>query len=87
MFARWDSYFMNIAEQVAKLSKDESTKLGAVIVGPDCARAIVQVGVTVVVVRSFDVPERWKDDMDVAYQILAEGGVVIREMLKAALEV
>lgn len=140
---RWDTYFMGIAEQVAKLSKDESTKLGAVIVGPDreirstgynsfprgvndnlherqqrplkykwmehaernaiynaarmgtslkfctlycawppcpdCARAIVQVGVTVVVVRSFDVPERWKDDMDVAYQILAEGGVVIRE--------
>ena len=139
----WDWYFMNMGELAATRSKDESTKLGCIIVGPDrevrstgynsfprgindnlperqerpakyrffehaernaiynaarmgtslkfctlycawppcpdCARAIVQVGVTVVVVRSFDVPERWKDDMDVAYQILAEGGVVIRE--------
>lgn len=143
MTARWDSYFMGVAEQVAKLSKDESTKLGAVIVGPDreirstgynsfprgandnvpdrqlrplkykwiehaernaiynaarmgtplkfctlycawppcsdCARAIVQVGITVVVVKSFDVPDAWEDNMDVARQILAEGGVVIRE--------
>jgi dCMP deaminase len=32
---RWDSYFMEIAEKTAVLSKDESTKLGCVIVGPD----------------------------------------------------
>jgi len=31
----WDQYFIEIALLVAKKSKDESTKLGAVIVGPD----------------------------------------------------
>lgn len=35
MSAKWDRYFMDIAERAALLSKDESTKLGAVIVGPD----------------------------------------------------
>lgn len=32
---KWDKYFMNIANEASKLSKDRSTKLGAVIVGPD----------------------------------------------------
>lgn len=31
----WDEYFMNIARQVAARSKDRSTKVGCVIVGPD----------------------------------------------------
>lgn len=31
----WDEYFMKIAETVALKSKDESTKIGAVIVGPN----------------------------------------------------
>lgn len=31
----WDSYFMSLVYLVAMKSKDESTKLGAVIVGPD----------------------------------------------------
>ncbi|MDA0938692.1 MAG: dCMP deaminase family protein [Proteobacteria bacterium] len=31
----WDEYFMNIAYFVSKKSKDPSTKVGAVIVGPD----------------------------------------------------
>ena len=35
MTAKWDRYFMGLAVQAATLSKDESTKLGCVIVGPD----------------------------------------------------
>lgn len=31
----WDSYFMNMVYLVASRSKDQSTHLGAVIVGPD----------------------------------------------------
>lgn len=31
----WHSYFMHLAEQVALKSKDSSTKLGAIVVGPD----------------------------------------------------
>lgn len=31
----WDSYFMTLAYLVAMKSKDKSTKIGAVIVGPD----------------------------------------------------
>ncbi len=31
----WDSYFMNLAQQVALRSKDRSTKVGCVVVGPD----------------------------------------------------
>lgn len=31
----WDEYFLGIAEAVALKSKDESSKIGAVIVGPD----------------------------------------------------
>ncbi len=31
----WDSYFMTLAYLVAMKSRDKSTKLGAVIVGPD----------------------------------------------------
>lgn len=33
--SKWDNYFMNLADLAATLSKDESTKLGAVVVGPD----------------------------------------------------
>lgn len=42
MSAKWDAYFMDIAERAALLSKDESTKLGAVIVGP--RRQIISTG-------------------------------------------
>jgi dCMP deaminase len=31
----WDQYFLNIAEQVKEKSKDQRTKIGAVIVGKD----------------------------------------------------
>lgn len=31
----WDEYFLEMAEHVASRSKDRSTKVGAVVVGPD----------------------------------------------------
>lgn len=33
--SNWDSYFMGMANHVATRSKDRSTKVGCVIVGPD----------------------------------------------------
>ena len=33
--SKWDVYFMTLCHDVATRSKDESTKLGCVIVGPD----------------------------------------------------
>ena len=33
--SNWDVYFMNLAETVSERSKDRSTKVGCVIVGPD----------------------------------------------------
>lgn len=32
---KWDKYFINLAIETAKMSKDPSTRVGAVIVGPD----------------------------------------------------
>ena len=32
---KWDDYFLNIAKAVSLKSKDESSKIGAIIVGPD----------------------------------------------------
>ena len=35
MSHRWDSHFLRMAYEVARMSKDPSTKVGAIIVGPD----------------------------------------------------
>ena len=35
MNPKWNLHFLSIAEQCAQMSKDPSTKVGAVIVGPD----------------------------------------------------
>src|SRR5579859_3468217 len=35
MSERWDKHFINLALENAKMSKDPSTRVGAVIVGPD----------------------------------------------------
>lgn len=139
---QWDEYFLKMCEAVAAKSKDASTKLGCVIVGPgneirstgynsfprginddiperqlrpakyqwfehaernaiynaarvgtrllecrlycqwlpcpDCARGIISVGITQVIVESFEVPERWIGDMEVAKTMLAEARIVVR---------
>jgi len=140
----WDDYHMAIADTVRLRSKDESTQLGAVIVGPareirstgynsfprgvnddlperqerplkykwfvhaeanaifnaarcgtpllgcsiycawppcpQCAQAIIQVGISCVVVKSLNVPERWQGDMELAEQMLYEAKVVLRAL-------
>lgn len=35
MSDRWDTHFLHLAHQCALMSKDPSTKVGAIIVGPD----------------------------------------------------
>jgi dCMP deaminase len=45
---------------------------------PTCAMAIIQAGISSIVVASFDVPERWRGDMNVSVTMLGEAGVGIR---------
>jgi len=40
-----------------------------------CAQAIIQCGIRRVVVQTVDVPDRWKDDLAEATEMLAEAGV------------
>lgn len=140
--SEWHEYFMGLATAVKAKSKDPSTKVGAVIVGPgkevrstgfngfpkgvrdlderyedrdvkislaehaernaiyfaarngipiegctmyiaglppcvDCARAIVQSGISTVIVESAEIPERWKKACEPALLVLHEGGVSI----------
>ena len=137
----WHEYFLNLSKAVALKSKDESSKIGAVVVGPDqeirstgyngfprgfndsdpakqerplkykyfehaernaiynaarfgasllgctlycewppctdCARAIIQSGITTVINSKsiIDCPERWRDDMNLAHEMLLDCGV------------
>lgn len=137
-----DEYGLHMAEAAAARSKDESTKLGAVVIGPageirstgynsfprgvddnvkarqqrplkykwfvhaeanaifnaaycgtqlagctifcrwlpcpNCAMAIIQAGIRHIVVKGFDVPERWIGDMELACKMLSEAGVMVR---------
>jgi len=139
----WDGYFLHLTEAIAIKSKDRSTKLGAIIVGPDheprsfgynsfprglnddveerhqrpekykyiehaernaiynaamhgaalkncilycqwlpctdCARAIIQCGITKVVVKSFEIPERWQGDVKTSLIMLKECGVTLQQ--------
>ena len=45
-----------------------------------CAAVIVQAGISCVAVPDDDIPERWKDEINIAKTILREGGVnLVRE--------
>jgi dCMP deaminase len=44
---------------------------------PDCARAIIQVGIQRLVVSSFEIPKRWLGDIRVSVQMLKEARVAI----------
>ncbi len=140
----WDKYFINICNAVKEKSKDNSTKVGSVIVGPDnevisvgyngfprgidddvkeryerplkyvyfehsernaiynaarigvstknckiyltlspcadCARAIIQSGIKEVILQTKEIPERWKDNCNIATEMLSEAGVAVRRM-------
>lgn len=45
----------------------------------DCARAIIQVGITKIVVRSFEIPPRWVGDMTTSITMLKEAKVEIQK--------
>ena len=143
MYSTWDNRFMQLAKHIAGWSKDESKKIGAVIVGagneivatgyngpprgvddnvPErkerpakykytahaeanavynaarsgvstldctiyicglppcntCAHAIIQSGITCVVVETLHVPERWAESCGAGLEMLHEAGVEIR---------
>ena len=44
----------------------------------DCARGIIQVGISKLVVKSFQIPERWVVDMVTSVTMLKEAGVEIQ---------
>jgi dCMP deaminase len=46
----------------------------------DCARAIIQSGISAVVFMEGDVPERWLDDCNMACEMLWECGVTVMTM-------
>lgn len=137
---RWDEKHLSLSREVASWSKDRSTKVGAVIVGPDneivsvgyngfprgvdddieerhqrpdkykwtehaernaiynfarrflkgckiflpwvpcsdCARGIIQCGISEVVTDNIDIPDRWKEDFKISIKMLEEAGVGIR---------
>ena len=56
---RWDRHFLDLALAHARMSKDPSTKVGAVIVGPD--REIVSAGFNGFPRGVADTPERLND--------------------------
>jgi len=43
----------------------------------DCARAIIQSGITTAVIKDIEVPERWKKDCDIASEMFNECGVTV----------
>lgn len=57
----WDKYFISLAMQVKEKSKDQSTKVGAVIVGSDSDNSILSTGFNGFC-RGVDEtpPERWE---------------------------
>jgi len=137
----WDIRFVSLADHISGWSKDPSTKVGCVIVGPDreivstgyngfprgvsdsrsryddrdtklnlichaeenavahaarigvslrgttayitwppcprCARSLVQAGVSRVVHRDIEIPERWVDQMEWSFRLLEEAGVEV----------
>lgn len=154
MSARWDEHFLSLCREHARMSKDPSTRVGAVIVGPDrevrssgfngfprgiadtaerlndretklslvvhaemnavlnaarigvstkgctlylmatdgtgaewggppcvrCSVEVMQSGISEIVSIPFKaVPSRWKDSIELARTLLAEGGVHYRE--------
>lgn len=58
----WDEYFMNLAIEASKRSKDPSTKIGSIIV--DQNRVIRGIGYNGFPRNVLDTPERWNDKYD-----------------------
>ena len=70
----WDSYFLTIAQAVALKSKDTSTKVGAIVVGPD--KEIRSTGYNGFPRRVKDLPERQDSKCKLFYVAHAEANCV-----------
>ncbi|MDD9945916.1 MAG: dCMP deaminase family protein [Myxococcales bacterium] len=142
---KWDRRFVELAAHIATWSKDPSTQVGCVVVGPDreirstgfngfprgiedsearltdrdqkyplichaeenaimhaarvgvslkscvayvtwppctrCARSLIQAGVREVCFPAgLEIPERWLEDFDLSTHMLAESGVLVRQV-------
>ena len=141
--SKWDKRFVKLAKHISGWSKDPSTKVGCVIVGPDrevrstgfnglprgiedsderlnnreikyslachaeenaimhaarvglslkdctaystwppctrCARSLIQAGIEKVIFpEEAEVPERWKEDFNLANEMFREAGIIIK---------
>ena len=141
---KWDERFIRLAKTIAGWSKDPSSQIGAVIVGPDneirttgfngpprgvrddiperwerplkyqfcahaeenaivnaarvgvpvlgctifvsglppcapCARMVINAGIKRMVVSTLDIPERWKESIEPALEMLKEADVIVWE--------
>jgi dCMP deaminase len=75
IFEDWDQYFMSLCAMISYKSKDESTKIGAVIVGPD--NEIRSTGYNSFVRNLFDnIPERQKRPVKYFYFEHAERNAI-----------
>lgn len=71
----WDKYFIDIAETVRLKSKDPSTKVGAVIVGPE--QQIISTGYNGFPRGVYDYDERWERPAKYAYVVHAELNAIL----------
>lgn len=66
----WDTYFADLCKAVAQKSKDPSTKVGAIIVGPD--KEIRSTGWNGFPRGVYDIPERYAN-REIKYKLVAHG--------------
>lgn len=45
-----------------------------------CSRMLIQAGIVEVIVETFDLPERWKEDCEVGLMLLKEANIKIRKI-------
>lgn len=72
----WDNYFLSIAQAVALKSKDPSTQVGAIVVGPD--KEIRSTGYNGFPRRVLDLPERQVSPRKYFYVAHAEANCVFQ---------
>lgn len=76
MSEKWDHYLLRMALEAASISKDPSTRVGAVIVGPD--REIRSTGFNGLPRGIHDTPERLNDrDMKLRLTVHAERNAIL----------
>lgn len=74
--SKWDRYFLRMALEASSISKDPSTRVGAVIVGPD--RELCASGFNGFPRRILDSPERLNDrDMKLRLVVHAERNAIL----------